>query len=315
MIENTNKNLNYYCGRLAKLNVSNTKKRGNAQYKPILLLSVIDLIAQKVIIENKIFVSDELTDTFNKCWKILSYEYKGGFHYPFFHLQSEGFWYLELKPNFNGLQPKTMNKLRQAVEYASLDKELFEFIQDPESRKELIDTLIEVWFSSAQRELEEILQINQSFEEVGEQELVEIGTRETTPKIYLRKSLVRDSFFRKAVIHAYDYRCSLCQLRVIKSLTQSIVDGAHIKPFAQFYDNKIDNGISLCKNHHWAFDKGIFSIDDNYQVMIADNFSEDSPKMKPIRDFQGEKILLPNSEEYFPHLEAIRWHRQNIFRQ
>ncbi|CCQ65194.1 D-3-phosphoglycerate dehydrogenase [Crocosphaera watsonii WH 0402] len=131
----------------------------------------------------------------------------------------------------------------------------------------------------------------------------------------MKKSLVRDSFFRKAVIHAYDYRCSLCNLKVIKSLSQSIVDGAHIKPFAQFYDNNINNGISLCKNHHWAFDRGIFSIDDNYQVLISDNFSEESPNSKPIREFQGETILLPNSPTYFPSIEAIQWHRQNIFRQ
>ena len=241
------KNLSYYCDRFASLNVSSTKKRGNAQYKPILLLSVIDLISQQIITENKILVSEELATTFNKYWNILASEYKGGFHYPFFHLQSEGFWHLTLKPDFNGLQPKTMNKLKQSVEYASLDEELFTLIQDSESRKELIDTLIEVWFSSAQKELQEILSINESFEEVGTEDVEET---ETTRKFYMRKSLVRDSFFRKAVIHAYDYRCSLCQLRVIKSLSQSIVDGAHIKPFAQFYDNKIDNGISLCKNHH-----------------------------------------------------------------
>lgn len=311
MTENTQqKNLSYYCDRFASLNVSSTKKRGNAQYKPILLLSVIDLIAQQLIAENKILVSDELTDTFNKYWKVLSSEYKGGFHYPFFHLQSEGFWHLTLKPDFNGLQPKTMNKLKKSVEFASLDEELFTLIRDPESRKELIDTLIEVWFSSAQKELQEILDINQSFEEAVTEE-----EAENNKKFYMRKSLVRDSFFRKAVIHAYDYRCSLCHLKVIKSLSQSIVDGAHIKPFSQFYDNRIDNGISLCKNHHWAFDRGIFSIDDNYQVLISDNFSEESPNSKPIRDFQGETILLPNSQKYFPSLEAIQWHRQNIFKQ
>ena len=306
------KNLSYYCDLLASLNVSSTKKRGNAQYKPILLLSVIDLISQKIITENKILVSEELIDTFNKYWNILASEYKGGFHYPFFHLQSEGFWHLTLKPDFNGLQPKTMNKLKQSVEYASLDEELFTLIQDPESRKELIDTLIEILFSSAQKELQEILEINQSFEKAGTEKFQE---KKTSRKFYMKKSLVRDSFFRKAVIHAYDYRCSLCNLKVIKSLSQSIVDGAHIKPFAQFYDNNINNGISLCKNHHWAFDRGIFSIDDNYQVLISDNFSEESPNSKPIREFQGETILLPNSPTYFPSIEAIQWHRQNIFRQ
>ncbi|MEA5532447.1 HNH endonuclease [Crocosphaera sp. XPORK-15E] len=314
MVENkARKNLGYYCESFANLKVQ-------TKYQPILLLTIIDLISQNIIEENKILISDELLNKFKKYLNILNSESnkKPGLQYPFIALDNQKILHLEFKQGVTEKELTTINKsikkLKQAVEYASLDEELFELIQDSVTRKELIDTLIEVWFSSAQKELEEILQINQSFEEEGEQELEDIETVETTRKTYLRKSLVRDSFFRKAVIHAYDYRCSLCQLRVIKSFTQSIVDGAHIKPFAQFYDNKINNGISLCKNHHWAFDKGIFSLDDNYQVIIADNFSEDSPNMKPIRDFQGENILLPNSERYFPNLEAIQWHRENIFR-
>ncbi len=34
-------------------------------------------------------------------------------------------------------------------------------------------------------------------------------------------------------------------MKITMSIQQIIVDGAHIKPFAKFYDNRIDNGISL----------------------------------------------------------------------
>ncbi|EAZ93065.1 HNH endonuclease [Crocosphaera chwakensis] len=305
------KNLSYYCELFSNLNV-------RTKYQPVLLLTIIDFISQNIIETNKILISDELLDTFKKYLNKLDPEANKnpGLQYPFIALKKREIIHFEFKPDVKEEELITINKsitkLKQAVGYVSLDQELFEFLQDTETRRELIDTLINVWFSSAQKELQEILDINQSFEETGTEAVEET---ETTRKFYMRKSLVRDSFFRKAVIHAYDYRCSLCQLRVIKSLSQSIVDGAHIKPFAQFYDNKIDNGISLCKNHHWAFDRGIFSIDDNYQVLISDNFAEDSPNTKPIRDFQGETILLPNSQTYFPSLEAIQWHRQNVFRQ
>jgi putative restriction endonuclease len=302
-------NLIDYCERFSALNVS--KQKGTAYYKPILLLSVIDLISQGIITENKIFVSEDLINAFNNYWKLLKSEYKGGLHYPFFHLISEGFWHLEFKPTFNGLQPKTVNKLKQAVEYATLDEELFLFIQDPNSRTQLIDTLLLVWFSSSQKEMREILEINNNFQT---QEAIELDSESSqTIKYYTRKSLVRNAFFRKSIIYLYDYQCALCQLKVIQSLTQTIVDGAHIKPFSKFYDNKIDNGISLCKNYHWAFDQGLFTMDDDYKILVSDNFEEISPNARSLKAFSGEKILLPHSIEYFPRLEAIQWHRENIF--
>lgn len=119
--------------------------------------------------------------------------------------------------------------------------------------------------------------------------------------------------FRKSVVYFYDYRCVFCKLKVVDSLKQNIVDGAHIKPFAKFYDSQINNGISLCKNHHWAFDRGWFSIDDDYKIRISDRFQEDSPNSKPMNEFEGELICLPSEEKYFPAIEALAWHRQNIF--
>lgn len=60
------KNLVYYCQRFSELNVISSRKRGDAHYKPILLLSVIDLIARGLITNNEIAVSDELIETFER---------------------------------------------------------------------------------------------------------------------------------------------------------------------------------------------------------------------------------------------------------
>lgn len=305
------RNLAYYCKHFAQLNVSSSRQRGNAHYKPILLLSVIDLITQGIIEENRITVSDELIETFNKYWNVLaSASYKGGLHYPFFHLQSEGFWYLTFQPGFNGLQPKTTNKLKEAVEFAYLDSQLFDLLQDPISRQELIDTIVAVWFSANKKQLEDILQINQDFHDSP---LFDLGIRERQPKTSLRKTVVRNAFFRKAIVHIYDYRCAFCRLKVTRAINQNIVDGAHIKPFAEFYDSKIDNGIALCKNHHWAFDRGWFGIDDNYRIRVVSDLKEDSPNAKLMKDYHNEMILLPSSEKYYPSIEALRWHIKHKF--
>lgn len=312
------KNIAYYSQLFSALNVSSSRKRGNAHYKPILILSVIDLIARDIITNNQIPVSDELINTFERYWNLLaSTSYKGGLHYPFFHLQTEGFWYLRFKPDFNGLQPKTTNKLRMAVDYAYLDSELFELLKDEASRRELIDAMIAAWFSSNQTEVEEILQVNQNLQDssLDVEAINKLDNIDKTPKWSLKKSVIRNAFFRKAVVHIYNYRCAFCGLKVTKSINQNIVDGAHIKTFSLFYDSRVNNGIALCKNHHWAFDRGWFTLDTQYKIVVSQDLVEESPYAKPMKEFHGEKLLLPNSQQYFPDQKAIEWHRQNIFQE
>jgi putative restriction endonuclease len=314
--EPENKNLAYYCKRFANLGVC--KKGGNAPHKPILLLSIIDLIDQGIINENQIYVSDNLLKTFEKYWNVLASDpWKKGLYYPFIRLKRDGFWHITPKSGFKGSEPKTPEKLKEAVEYASLDSELFNLLQEPHYRAELIDTLIAAWFSSNKKLIEDILQVNQYFLNFSEEEIetsAESGHFDREPKFYLRKSAFRNALFRKAVVHIYDYRCAFCRLKVMRTITQNIVDGSHIKPFSQFYDNQIDNGISLCKNHHWAFDKGWFAIDDNYRIIVANDLEEESPNAKPMKDFHSQTILLPTAKKYLPRLESLQWHRLNVFR-
>lgn len=70
-----NRTLIDYCERFAQLKVNRTRKRGNALYKLILLLAVIELIVPGKILENKILISDLLVETFDNYlyWNLLSW--------------------------------------------------------------------------------------------------------------------------------------------------------------------------------------------------------------------------------------------------
>lgn len=308
------RDLKDYCHLFSKIKVNKSNRGEDAPYKPILLLSVIELIVQGRITDNKIYISDELINTFDKYWKRLNPDsFKGGLALPFFHLKNDGFWKLKFSQIYDGGRPQTIPKIREDVDYAILDRDLYQLLQETESRQQLVDTLIEAWFSSSKKQLEDILTINQALQDSDEEEFDGEIEAEEQRKYYLRKSVVRNALFRKSIVHLYDYQCSFCGLKVIHSFTQSIVDGAHIKPFAKFYNNQIGNGIALCKNHHWAFNQGLFTIDDSYKIMIGRNFQEYSPNAKTIQDFHGETILLPRLEKHYPKLESIQWHRQNIF--
>ncbi|BDA72810.1 unknown protein [Calothrix sp. PCC 7716] len=317
------KDTSYYSNIFSKLNVSKNKELGTANHKPILILSVIDLFTRGIITTNQILVSDELVDTFNKYWDVLGTKTRrGGLHYPFYHLRSEDFWHLIFKPGYEELQnktvknlrPKTLNQLRLAVEYAYLDDELFNLLRDEGARRELVESLISAWFSNYANGIEEVITINQNFQDLSpELDISETVNYDAQSKESLKTSIIRNAFFRKAVLHTYEYKCAFCGLKVMKSSKYYIVDGAHIKPFGEFRDSRIKNGISLCKNHHWAFDIGLFTVDDKYKIVMSKNFEEESPNAQSMKDFHGKDLYLPRLEKFYPELEAFEWHRQNKF--
>jgi putative restriction endonuclease len=178
-------------------------------------------------------------------------------------------------------------------------------------RDELTYVLIDSWFSEKTEELKRSLSTDA---------LAELSNRllRTGGKVYRREeiekqdeqtAIVRDGAFRRLVTNVYGYRCALCGLQVFNGL-ENIVDGAHIKPFSQFFDDRIDNGLALCKNHHWAFDRFWFTVNDDYTLQIAETLHEDSPHASPMKAFQGKQILLPYHEQYYPRLDSLDWHRQ-----
>lgn len=312
------KNLGHYCQKFSRLRVD--RARGIAPHKPILLLSIIDLIEQGLLRENRIFLSPELIASFLKFWSQLASEpHRSDIALPFFHLRGDLFWHLKANPGYEGaiasrqVRLKTINALREAVQYAYLDDELFDHLQDPNSRFNLVSTLITAWFSDKTDYVQRLWRVDALQDE--ENQLRQGGGAVYQPEDLKdeARTIVRDAAFRRVVVSIYEHRCAFCELQVIDALGQNIVDGSHIKPFAMFYDDQIDNGISLCKNHHWAFDRGWFSISDNYTLLVSEGLREESPKATPMKEFRGQPIRLPAEEQYFPRLEALRWHREHIF--
>ena len=313
------KDLLFYSKKFAKLRVD--RVRGIAPHKPILLLSAIALIQQGIIRQNRIFLSPELIATFLKYWSFLGSEsHRSDISQPFFHLQSEGFWHLKAKAGFESVikskvKIKTLNGLRDAVQYAYFDDKLFELIQNLSSRDSLIKILVNTWFSDKSSQIEQLFQIN-SFQEFQDRLRERGGAVYSVDEVEDEpKSIIRDAAFRRIVISAYEYRCAFCELQVLNSLNQHIVDGAHIKPFSQFRDDRFDNGLSLCKNHHWAFDRGWFTVDDDYKIVVSNDLREESPHAQTMRDFHGQNIVLPAQQNYLPRIEALRWHQENVFNQ
>lgn len=132
---------------------------------------------------------------------------------------------------------------------------------------------------------------------------------------------LRNRGFRQAIIEAYGFKCAVCGLK-IKSPDnfQWEVEAAHIVPHSLNGKDDIWNGLALCRLHHWAFDVGWFTLQDNFKIIASkqiQNLSDDFGKMGNYEFMraltENIKIILPDKQEIYPHQNAIQWHRNNIF--
>lgn len=101
--------------------------------KPIFLLAIIQAIENGLITKNEIKYTDDLENIYNKLFQqygvILS-----PMKYPFYHLKSDGFYHIKGILPTNSPTPK---QLKEKVEFAYFDEQLWGLLQDKHKRKEV----------------------------------------------------------------------------------------------------------------------------------------------------------------------------------
>jgi putative restriction endonuclease len=112
--------------------------------------------------------------------------------------------------------------------------------------------------------------------------------------------------FREKVLDAYQSQCSFCRLK-----HRELLDAAHIIP-----DNvpegkpTIENGISLCKLHHSAYDAFILGVTPDYIIHVREDILEenDGPVLQHgLKGLHGTRLTLPNSTSHYPSRESLEW--------
>lgn len=104
-------------------------------HKIAMLLAVMELIENQVIVNNRIRFDTQLIDAFTHHFSgLATIADKNNPHLPFFHLQSEGFWKIKTLPgkaeSWATLSTASSSSvIRNHVDYAYLDDELFELLK------------------------------------------------------------------------------------------------------------------------------------------------------------------------------------------
>jgi hypothetical protein len=129
---------------------------------------------------------------------------------------------------------------------------------------------------------------------------------------YTASSLKRDKAFREIIVREYDFTCAVCEMKFrLGDLIEATA--AHIVPKQKQGSDDPRNGLSLCHTHHWAFDAGIFSLNDGYEVILSPTVERAEQRNFGLLALGGKTILLPGNEGMQPHPVALAWHRNHVW--
>jgi putative restriction endonuclease len=129
------------------------------------------------------------------------------------------------------------------------------------------------------------------------EEVAEIETKDLPAVGLERETLVRvrvnQSFFRRRVISAYNYRCCVTGLTCKELLVAS-----HIIPWSKNPETRLDPRNGLCLNalHDRAFDRGLMSVDSHLKIRFAPAIknSRKDETLNWLTSFEGKPLLLPS---------------------
>lgn len=120
----------------------------------------------------------------------------------------------------------------------------------------------------------------------------------------LVRQRVHQPAFRARIMLAYDRRCAVCVLKHVE-----LLDAAHIiEDGNDWGEPVVPNGLSLCKIHHAAYDRGFLGISPDYEVHINRELLEevDGPMLKHgLQEMAGRKLHIPERRTHRPDKDRL----------
>ncbi len=103
---------------------------------------------------------------------------------------------------------------------------------------------------------------------------------------------VVDPDFRATVLSRHDQTCPISGVD-----HPGLLDVAHVLSWSDYPQHRADvtNVLPLSKTHHAAFDRGLFTIDQDYQIQVSPEFETESELLRrSIVDRAGQRVAMPD---------------------
>ena len=225
-------------------------------------------------------------------------------HYPFCHLQTDGFWHLhgphQVLDRPPGATP-TITELRKGISGELAPEVRAALATDPKLLAEVAQRIASAHFpSSIQADV---------LDAVGLTALADAAYDESTKRR-------RDPAFRQKVLLAYEYRCCLCGHDIRLNNQVIGLEAAHIKWFQAGGPDLETNGLSLCSLHHKIFDLGAFTVRPDTLEVIFSRHVVGSPDIQSrLLAYHGAGLIRPQGQAFLPSREFLDWHWDEVFKK
>lgn len=125
------------------------------------------------------------------------------------------------------------------------------------------------------------------------------------------KQRVNQNFFRRMILASYNEKCCITNSNTIELLT-----ACHIKPWNIDIKNRVNPQNGICMNilYHSAFDQGLFTITEDYKIIISKKlYQKNDPLIEKLFiKYDNKNIFLP--QKFLPDKEFLKYHNDVIFK-
>jgi len=278
-------------------------------HKLVLLLAILELLDRGLLTKNEVRLSPDLVRTFKRSFAVVRQcDDRPSIENPFYFLSGDGFWHLVPGPGERpvyepGNTSRGPNIKTLRATSGCFDDDLWStLLADPHSRHQLREALIARYFPEKRPQLAAL---------AGETAAAprDAAWREEPPG--------RDSAFRSTILDLYDHTCTACGLRVRLQDGFSLMDAAHIIPFRISQDDRPNNGLALCPNHHRALDEFLIApcphpVHRAGIWRISRRLDERKDSRKDLIGLSGKPVLEPTEKKFYPARKGLEWREEHL---
>lgn len=136
-----------------------------------------------------------------------------------------------------------------------------------------------------------------------------VGGMERFGKPILTQPRLGQGSFRVMVTDAYNRRCAATGEKVLP-----VLEAAHIRPYSEGGEHRVDNGLLLRSDLHTLFDRGYMTVTPECRMEISRRLKSDFDNGEDYLALHGLSITLPSAAKLRPAKEFLAWHNENRFR-
>jgi putative restriction endonuclease len=279
--------------RMGSLNIDRAK--GPAPHKPILILIILDYFEEGLLSDGWLNKDGQLAFRFKSYWSMGARRRSSrpDVRLPFYHLKSDK---IIVPYDDHG----SVANYRDVATSALIHPGFIQCLSNAGFRDACRKTILSEYFSGEeQSDLANFLKLDLP---------LSCGAADGLNK--LESARKRNARFAFQVLPAYDFQCALSGYQMITTDGITALDAAHIKRFTSGGPCVVNNGMALTKTAHWLFDRGLWSVDSNYRVLVKESeFEERGDVGLLLGPRSGEQLYLPKKDNCLPDLEYLAWHR------